>query len=505
MKQHLSRRQFVQGMGGAAALGGIGMGYRTVAASPPARQGQTYHIDPDGGDDANDGLTPSQPLKTYAGREFGGGDTVLFRRGRVIRDVLHTRNGAEGAPIVYGAYGEGAKPAFLGSVAVGAADQWVEERPSVWRYAGTVPSEVCNLVFNDGQSCGVLRWQIEDLRQPGEWHYTGLGKQQGGDLLYLYSPTNPGRAYTGIECVLWGQRRLVGGQQYVVLDGLSFRNSGVHGYQESQARQIVIRNCDFRFIGGAVWHRERRIRFGNAIEFWDGASDILVEGCVFDNIYDSGVTHQGGETRHIPERLHFRHNLFTDCGLTAYECREPSREVYFEHNTCINGGGGFARQGETPPRPSDPYPQPVGYHVWVWMIDPHTQPGQVYVRHNLFCESSGAATCLILDPSDDRRLVLDHNAYWQTTGRPLIHLGQGVKSWAEAITAWRTAGGGLIDWGGRRSYLLSEFSRYQTEAGQDGHSRVVEPLFVDAANGDYRQRPESPCLEMGAQADRGGI
>ena len=122
----------------------------------------------------------------------------------------------------------------------------------------------------------------------------------------------------------------------------------------------VIRDCDFRFIGGAVWHRERRIRFGNAIEFWDGANDITVEGCLFDNIYDSGVTHQGGETRNIPERPHFRNNLFIDCGLVAYECREPSREVYFEHNTCFNAGSGFSMQGESPPRESDPYPQPGG-------------------------------------------------------------------------------------------------------------------------------------------------
>jgi hypothetical protein len=384
---------------------------------------------------------------------------------------------------------------------VGASDQWIEERPSVWRYTGKLPSEVCNLIFNDGQSCGILRWQVEDLHRPGEWHYTGLGKQRGGERLYLYSPTNPGRAYTGIECVLWGQRRLVGGQGHIILENLSFRNSGVHGYQDSHARQIVIRHCDFRFIGGAVWHRERRMRFGNAIEFWDGASDITVEGCLFDNIYDSGVTHQGGEARNIPERLFFRNNLFIDCGLTAYECREPSREVYFEHNTCLNGGGGFAMQGETPPRQSDPYPQPVGYHVWAWLIDPQTQPGQVYIRHNLFCESYGAAVCLINDPADDRQFVLDHNAYWQTTGKPLIHLGKGVKNWAEAMKTWQTTGGRLIDWGGRPSYLPAEFGRYQAESGQDGHSRVAKPLFVDATSGDYRQRAESPCLGMGMQTD----
>jgi hypothetical protein len=61
-------------------------------------------------------IAPSRAWKTYASREFRGGDTVLCRRGSVFRGVLHTRNGADQAPVTYGAYGEGDKPVFLGSV-----------------------------------------------------------------------------------------------------------------------------------------------------------------------------------------------------------------------------------------------------------------------------------------------------------------------------------------------------------------------------------------------------
>jgi len=426
----------------------------------------TYYIDPAAGDDTHGGLSPGRPLKTYVTREFAGGDTVLFKRGSVIRAALHTRTGAERAPITYGAYGEGDKPVFMGSVAVGNPDSWVEERPGIWRYTKIFTSEVCNLIFNDVEACGNLRWEIADLRQPGEWHYTAIGLSSAGEcggdrdgregILYLCSPKNPGHAYADIECALWGQRRLVGGQQHVILENLSFQNAGVHGYQDNHARQVVIRNCEFRFIGGAVWNRERRIRFGNAIEFWDGANDITVENCLFDNIYDSGITHQGGETRNIPARLYFRHNLFTNCGMAAYECREPSQEVYFEYNTCVNAGGGFNMQGETPPRQSEIHPQPMGHHVFIWKVEPNTQPGHVYIRHNIFCEAPyGAAIYSIIDPADERKLLLDNNTYWQTTGELLNH------------------------WGGR-SYRPEDFSRYQAESGQDGQSKVAEPAFVDA-------------------------
>jgi len=468
----------------------------------------TYHVDPAAGDDANDGLAPSRPFKTYAWREFTGGDTVLFRCGSVILDVLHTRNGTEQAPITYGAYGEGDKPAFMGSVPAGDPGQWVKERPSLWRYTGTFPSEVCNLIFNDGECCGNLRWRIEDLQQSGEWYYTGIGTSSAPErrhpedhrdgVLYLCSPTNPGRAYAGIECALWSQRRLVSGQRHIIIENLSFRNAGAHGYQEYHAHDVVIRNCEFRFIGGAVWSLKHRIRFGNAVEFWDGASDVTVEGCLFDNIYDAGVTHQGGKTHNIPEGIYFRDNLFIGCGLAAYECREPSREVYFEYNTCIDAGGGFSMQGEVPPRRSDPYPQPVGYHVFIWMIDANTQPGCVYIRHNVFCEGHGAAVCAIIDPADEHNFIIDHNGYWQTTGKYLIQFSRLMegKTWVQALASMVSTGELPIHTAGR-SYPPSEFARYQAECRQDKHSRVAQPLFIGEEAADYRQRADSPCLGMG--------
>lgn len=478
------------------------------ACAPEIGTGKTYYVDPVAGDDANDGITSSRPFRSYASREFRPGDTVLFRRGSVIRDVLHTRNGRADAPITYGAYGQGAKPAFLGSVSAGNPKNWVEERPSVWRYTATFSSEVCNLIFNGGTSCGTLCWRVEDLKLPGQWHFTGIGGhsvdgQRGSrdGVLYLCSPTNPGADYDSIECALWGARKLVGGS-HIILENLSFRNSGVHGYHEFHARNVAIRGCEFRFIGGAVWSLKRRIRFGNGIEFWDGAVDCTVEGCLFDNIYDSAVTHQGGGTRNIPERLYFRDNLFLDCGLCAYESREPSKDVYFEYNTCINGGGGFSVQGESPPRQSDPYPQPVGYHVFIFYIEPGTQLGPVYIRNNVLCDSHGAAITAILDPIDEPKFDINHNCYWQTKGELLAKFTRltGDTTTKRAIQSFLSEGKAwpLHTW---RSCRSVDLRGYRAESGQDQHSLVARPLFVDEARGDFRQRTDSPCAGMGMRAD----
>ena len=57
--------------------------------------------------------------------------------------------------------------------------------------------------------------------------------------------------------------------------------------------------------------------------YWTTAENILVERCVFYDIYDSAVTHQGpGEKCDCARNLAFKHNIFLRCGMAAYEQRD---------------------------------------------------------------------------------------------------------------------------------------------------------------------------------------
>src|SRR5262245_33283868 len=84
-----------------------------------------YHVSLSG-NDANDGKSPAKAWKTVAkvnATAFSPGDQILFARGGEWREGLKAgSSGAPGKPIVYGAYGTGAKPKFWGSdvVTVGA-------------------------------------------------------------------------------------------------------------------------------------------------------------------------------------------------------------------------------------------------------------------------------------------------------------------------------------------------------------------------------------------------
>lgn len=67
----------------------------------------------------------------------------------------------------------------------------------------------------------------------------------------------------------------------------------------------------------------------------------------------------------------------------------------------------------------------------------------------------------------DNNFRLDHNLYFRVGGQPV------------------TFPGGLT------------LEQWQTQRGQDQHSLVADPLFVDPAKDDFRLKPDSPALKLG--------
>ena len=67
----------------------------------------TYYIDWKNGNNDNDGLSPESAKKSHEDIVLLPGDTVLFKRGGVLRSTLKATSGSEEGMITYGAYGEG--------------------------------------------------------------------------------------------------------------------------------------------------------------------------------------------------------------------------------------------------------------------------------------------------------------------------------------------------------------------------------------------------------------
>lgn len=82
---------------------------------------QTYYVSSSAGSDANDGVSVATPLRTLSkvnALALTPGDTVLFRRGDIFSGELSAKPGADGRPVVYGAYGGGNRPVIDGSVRI---------------------------------------------------------------------------------------------------------------------------------------------------------------------------------------------------------------------------------------------------------------------------------------------------------------------------------------------------------------------------------------------------
>ena len=376
------------------------------------------------------GLTPEAPLSTWDGLTLLPGDTILLKRGSLFRKSILSPSGEPGAPIVWGAYGEGNAPVISGSLDYSSPENWSEISDGIWEAKGLPRDEICALFFNSGTSFGTLRWDPSELKDPGDWYfsyYASNGKIPADAKLQLLvaAPENPGSYWSDIEVAPYRDRRLASAKHDVTIQDIAFKNAGIHGFAATDTARISILRCRFENIGGGVWSAKLKIRFGNGIEFWNSAEDNRVEDCAFIQIYDSAVTHQGGGEYPVPRRLSYRRNFFACCGMAAYEIRDVIPfDTVFEDNICLEAGTGFAEQGDLVPRRSEIWPQPMGHHLFVWRIEKPTPGGRILIKHNTFGSSPvGSAEYSIIAPEAEAQILIEDNTYLTPSDTTLIRCG----------------------------------------------------------------------------------
>jgi len=444
-----------------------------------------YYIDPVYGSMDADGLTPETARRTYTDLNPKPGDSILFRRGSVIRERLTRVPGDETGYITYGAYGDGGTPVFVGSADVSNPSDWTEERPNVWRYTKELPTEACNFIYTnaDGTTVGgTLRWEEDYLCAQGDWHDTRMGTAEQRTVpdekkVLVYSVGNPGEVYRHIECALWGQRNLSNNVPYTITEDLGFFGSGVHA-MSGGSHHMVIRRCSFCFIGGSVWNRNLRIRFGNAVEFWEQGDDILIENCYFNEIFDSCITHQGSSKCRPAHNLVMRDNFFANYGMGAYEGRDKmSVNSSFENNICLYAGYGFSGYGDTKPRSSEIYPQPMGHHLFMWRIPEATEGGCLDISGNTFLDAAGAAMYSIISPEAEAQMHLQGNRYC-------------------------TYNKGLLNKIGGKSYAPHEFDQYLSEYGEEDAEYLSSMPDPDELRRNWCERTGCRDLELSLLPNR---
>ena len=144
------------------------------------------------GNDAADGLAASSSwltIKKINNTKFTPGDSILFKRGDAWRggqSLYASSNGSKGKPIVFGAYGTGAKPLILGSKDISSSAFWTNSSGNIWKTTSviniTTPDgrgqrtpDVASLIFNFEASVGIKKRFLSDLNTQGDLRiYTSI-------------------------------------------------------------------------------------------------------------------------------------------------------------------------------------------------------------------------------------------------------------------------------------------------------------------------------------------
>jgi len=464
-----------------------------------------YYISAKGNDAAN-GLSPRTSWLTIAKinrSTFSPGDSILFKRGDAWREgeaLYGLSNGAPGHPVVFGAYGKGAKPLILASKDISSPSFWTKSSENnIWKTTskvnitkkdlnggGQITPDVANLIFNNEQSIGVKKRFLTDLKVQGDFSLN-----LGDTLLYMYSSVNPSKYYKKIEAT--GIRNcenninVVNGHYLTFID-LDIRYSKNNGLFLQDCSNIEISNCNFSWIGGCYYPLETFMkspspsptRMGNGVQLWRGNSDVIVKYCNINQIYDAGISPQGGDAKIIEKdysikNLRFHHNLINNCYMSfefwGHQANSTADSIFFENNTCLNAGSSWSAS-QRPGKGGSMHLQFGGSKMFF---------SHIYIRNNIFDkavdfgsfgkeESNGSNTDAVW-----AAFTMDNNCYYKSSNeKPVIR--------------WRggTAKGG-------NDYFMGDLKAYQAKSGKEYHSLFADPKLTPK----YTLQPGSPAIDAG--------
>lgn len=347
-----------------------------------------WYIDPINGSNDNSGHTMDSPLLdlskfTYKGESepvLNHGDKILIKRGTTLQckdTKIYTNNFEfKKHPYVYvGAYGTGDNPILT--------HHKVLNRSKLMKYTDHIYyvdlsiSGVTTGYSGEGSNVGFIYDAICD-----EIHGNRvfeMGKLENfmdfyieDDKLYIYSYE---LELIPEKMILPLGNTIMTCDANTIYENLHFTLGGVHGLNTTSDGNynIIVKNCMFSKLGGSLM--SGTTRYGNGFEVFGSASDIQVQNCIFEDIYDTGVTYQGNNSTF--ENISFNHNVFKRCGQACENwCdNKESGEGYinctFNDNLCLLSGYGFGGKNRD-----------LGYHFM--LTNANCKNTDITVKNNIF-------------------------------------------------------------------------------------------------------------------------
>ena len=480
-----------------------------------------YYVDSQNGDDSNNGTSEStawRSLEKVHSFNFNAGDIIRFQRGGLWRGTLKPQSGYSwNSPITYTCYGSDAlpKPRIYGSKSLNQPADWIEI-DGLWRTAvpATEPgqrllNDVGNMIFinasGDVVKCGIKCWKKAQLTKENRfWHDPETAH------IWYCGAENPALTYSEVEAAL--RTSVIESGNNIVISEFDVRYSGAHGFQSGKSYDVKILNCDISWCGGC-WQETVNylanydpdsqdgdphyqgegntdisveispgwyaIRFGNGIEFWTTAENILVEGCRVWEIFDAAITNQG--TGPWPQRnITWRNNIIWDCewGYEYWSCGDAgiTENILLTNNVFLNSGGGWGHGQRR---------DQLGHHLVYYCNAAPTSNFKV-INNVLLNATQNIVHYQDIWVRDRDNYISNYNVWGQLPGRPFVLWGSG-----------------------NGSEKMYDFHLYQEKTGMDVNSIVydctVAPALPDAASGvaEWAEYEFCDCLSQPSGAEQG--
>lgn len=466
-----------------------------------------------GGNDSNTGLSDAQAWKTIAkvnSSTFSAGDTVFFKRGNIWYDRLApTSNGTDGHPIVFSAYGIGSKPIISGYIKYKGWKVW---KTNIYYVTNVYQTE--GLCLFDGREWGTSVKNLSDLNKQHDYRLVYSAPTDTYDTIYIYSTTLADTSNTVFA--RYTENIDLGTHSYINIEKLNLEYAGGHCITMNDCSYINIDSCNIS------WGAFQGINFSlvdysniskNIIKY-NGNDGIYVQNSsyinIFDNVimensysnasgdmqalgfffahdinlYNNQITHDGTgsvieASSYPPNEAQLNFNVFnnhitsSNADHSVFSFDQGMFNIYnnlvilttnqassniagitdvggtyvvltFYNNTVVGSGGGLALIGT--------------------IVDYRTGKSFMTVKNNIFYNLNkyfSISSEMVNDFVSDYNLFLDDSDSKFQVGT---------------------------------SY---NFNNWKSNTGDDIHSIIGDPLFVNSAGGDYSLSKNSPAINTG--------
>lgn len=459
---------------------------------------------------------------------LSAGDSVLFNKGNTWRETLTIpSSGSAGSPITFGAYGTGASPIISGADLV-----------ATWsRYLATaIYSASCNWtaaqVFEDDTRLTYVTWDTDIATTAATMSAGTWTLDTTNDLVYVWATDELDPDTHTMEVSERNHCIYIDPRNYIAVENLTATKSNLYcvGLYGDTTHHITIDGLTISYA------------YEHGINGWD--DDTAVEYIVVDNCtinycgahgigmssYCSNWTVKNN-TVHNNCELEITSNQNYTAGIKAGTSNNSN--ILVEHNTVYSNG-----VGRTGDRGSGIWMDTIGAGVVVRYNECYsnndrgimievTDDAEVYYNkcysntnddgigltrdchgnkvYNNVCYGNAQGIGVIGDwPAQAGNMednLIKNNILSGNTTRELRCLLGGENDGTNGsgnVYEYNCLGAetaNFIEWA--NGTYKSTYDAWEATYGSSTHSAEADPLFVDAANGNFHLRPNSPCLGIG--------